>query len=122
MHFSYPHACYISHHLILFDLTTNYVSLPYTDSWDSAVGIVTRYGAGQPRGQSSSLGGGKNFHFYMSSELALGPTQPPMQWVAGVLPPGVKWLRREADHSPPTSAEVKKTWVYISTPPYIFMA
>jgi hypothetical protein len=29
---------------------------------------------------------------------------------------------READHSLPTSAEVKKTWVYTSTPPYVFMA
>jgi hypothetical protein len=28
----------------------------------------------------------------------------------------------EADHSPPTSAEVKKTWMYTSTPPYVFMA
>jgi hypothetical protein len=27
---------------------------------------------------------------------------------------------READHSPPTSAEVKKTWIYTSTPPYAF--
>jgi hypothetical protein len=27
----------------------------------------------------------------------------------------------EADH-PPTSAEVKNTWIYISTPPYVFMA
>jgi hypothetical protein len=29
---------------------------------------------------------------------------------------------READHSPPTNAEVKKTWVYTSTRPYAFMA
>jgi hypothetical protein len=29
---------------------------------------------------------------------------------------------READPSPPTSAEVKKTWNYTSTPPYTFMA
>jgi hypothetical protein len=29
---------------------------------------------------------------------------------------------READHSPPTSAEVKKMWIYTSTPPYAFMA
>jgi hypothetical protein len=29
---------------------------------------------------------------------------------------------READHSPPTSAEVKKMWIYIFTPPYAFMA
>jgi hypothetical protein len=30
--------------------------------------------------------------------------------------------RREADHSPPTSAEVKNAWIYTSTPPYVFMA
>jgi hypothetical protein len=36
--------------------------------------------------------------------------------------PGVKWPGREADHSPPTSAEVKKMWIYTSTPPYAFMA
>jgi hypothetical protein len=28
----------------------------------------------------------------------------------------------EADHSPPASAEVKKIWIYTSTPPYAFMA
>jgi hypothetical protein len=36
--------------------------------------------------------------------------------------PGVKRQGREADHSPPTSAEVKKMWIYTSTPPYVFMA
>jgi hypothetical protein len=36
--------------------------------------------------------------------------------------PGVKRPVREADHSPPTSAEVKKMWIYTSTPPYAFMA
>jgi hypothetical protein len=36
--------------------------------------------------------------------------------------PGVKRPRREADHSPPVSAEVKNTWVYTSIPPYDFMA
>jgi hypothetical protein len=34
----------------------------------------------------------------------------------------VKRPELEADHSPPTSAEVKKTWVYTSTLPYAFMA
>jgi hypothetical protein len=29
---------------------------------------------------------------------------------------GAKRLGCEADHLPPTSAEVKKTWVYTSTP------
>jgi hypothetical protein len=35
--------------------------------------------------------------------------------------PGVKRPGREADHSPTTSAEVKKMWIYTSTPPYAFM-
>jgi hypothetical protein len=30
--------------------------------------------------------------------------------------PGVKRPEREADHSPPTSAEVKKKWIYTYTP------
>jgi hypothetical protein len=37
------------------------------------------------------------------------------------LSPGIKQLRYEAEHSPPISAEVKKTRDYPSTPPY-FMA
>jgi hypothetical protein len=45
-----------------------------------------------------------------ASRTALGPTQPPIQWVAGALSLGVKRLGREADHSPPSSAEVKE-WV-----------
>jgi hypothetical protein len=36
--------------------------------------------------------------------------------------PGVKRQVREADHSPPASAEVKKMWIYKSTTPYVFMA
>jgi hypothetical protein len=36
--------------------------------------------------------------------------------------PGVKRPGREADHSPPTSAEVKKMWIYTSIPPYAFKA
>jgi hypothetical protein len=46
---------------------------------------------------------------------------PPIEWVPGALSPGVKWQGREADHSSPTSAEVKKIWIYTSTPPYAFM-
>jgi hypothetical protein len=39
----------------------------------------------------------------------------------GSLFPGVKGKGREADHSPTVSAEVKKKWIYTSTPPYTFM-
>jgi hypothetical protein len=89
-------------------------------------GQLSRYSnwlrAGRRRGRSSSLGRVKNFHFSTSSRPALGPTQPLIQWVPGALSPGVKRQRRETDHSPPTSAEVKKIWICTSTPLYAFMA
>jgi len=53
----------------------------------------------------------------IESRLALGPTQPPIQWVPGALSLGVKQLGHEADHSPPSSAEVKNMWSYTSVPP-----
>jgi hypothetical protein len=36
--------------------------------------------------------------------------------------PGIKQQGLEADRSPSTSAEVKKMWIYTSTPLYVFMA
>jgi hypothetical protein len=48
------------------------------------------------------------FLFTTVSRMALESTQPPMQWVTGNLSLEVKWLGREADHSPPSSAEVKE--------------
>jgi hypothetical protein len=50
------------------------------------------------------------FLFTTSSRAALGPTQPLIQWVLWSLSLGIKWLGREADHSPPSSAEIKE-WV-----------
>jgi hypothetical protein len=51
------------------------------------------------------------------SRTALGPTQPPIQWVLGALSLEAKRPGREADHSPPSSAEVKE-WVqlYLNSP------
>jgi hypothetical protein len=74
--------------------------------------------AGRPRGRSP----GRVRIFSMSSRLALGPIQPPIQWVPGGLFKGVKRQGREANRSSPASAEVKKMWIYTSTPPYAFMA
>jgi len=42
------------------------------------------------------------------SRTALGPTQPPIQWVPGALYLVVKRPGHEADHSSPSSAEVKE--------------
>jgi hypothetical protein len=52
------------------------------------------------------------FLFITASRTVLGPTQPPIQWVPGAPPLGVKRPGREADHSPPSSA----------SPQYAFMA
>jgi hypothetical protein len=71
--------------------------------------------AGRPRGRSSSPGRVKNFHFSISSRPALG-TQPAIQWVQAALSPGLNRQGREADHSSPTSAEIKKIRIYTFTP------
>jgi hypothetical protein len=78
---------------------------------------------GRPNCRSLSPGRGKfsPLHVVKFDYGALGPTQSPLQWVLGALSPGVKRPRREADHSLPTSAEVKNTRMCTSTPPYIFM-
>jgi hypothetical protein len=51
---------------------------------------------------------GKIFLFSTVSRPTLGPTHPPIQWVLGALSLGVKQQGLEAEHSPPSSAEVKK--------------
>jgi len=50
------------------------------------------------------------------SRLALGSTQPPIQWVTEAPSLGVKWLGHEADHSLPSSAKVKNVCSYTSLP------
>jgi hypothetical protein len=77
---------------------------------DSSVGTATGYGLDDQGDGSSSTSSVKNFHFSISSRPALGSTQPPIKWVPGLFP-GVKRQGREADHSPPTSAEVMKMWI-----------
>jgi hypothetical protein len=78
--------------------------------------------AGRPRGRSLSPVRGKIFFFSTSLRPILGLTHPPIQLVPGALSPRVKRPRSESNRSPPTSAEVKNTWIYTSTPPYVFMA
>jgi hypothetical protein len=55
----------------------------------------------------------------MVSRLALGPTQPPAQCVLGALSLGVKQPIHEADHPPPSSAEVKNGGAIPPTPQYV---
>jgi hypothetical protein len=62
--------------------------------------------------RSSSPGRVEIFLFSIACRPVLGRTQPPIQCAPGALSPGVKRQGHEADHSPPTSVEVKKTWIY----------
>jgi hypothetical protein len=65
---------------------------------------------------------GQEFSFLHVVQIGSGvhPISYPM--ANGGFSPGVKRPGREADHSPPASAEVKKMWINTSTPPYSFMA
>jgi len=58
------------------------------------------------------------FFFPTMFRPALGPTQPPVQWVLGFYP-GVKRPGHDVGHSSPSTAEVKGEWSYASTSPYM---
>jgi hypothetical protein len=95
-------------------LTVKYHDYPteYFELSELSYGLDNQGGRGSP-----SPGRVKNFQFSISSRPALGFTQPPIKCV-----PGVRRQGREADHSPPSSSEVKKMWIDTSTPLYVFMA
>jgi hypothetical protein len=84
-----------------------FVSVQYK-SRDSSVGIALGYGLDDRGSRVDSRRGLGIFLFTTASRTALGPTQSPIQWVLGALSLGVKRLGSEADHSPPSSAEVKE--------------
>jgi hypothetical protein len=77
---------------------------------DGVVGIATCYRLEGPGIESRW---GQDFSHL--SRLALGPTQPPVQWVPG-LSRGQRWPGHD-DHPPPSSAKVMKEESYTSTSP-----
>jgi hypothetical protein len=85
-------------------------------------GIAQWYSAGQRAGWSGFWGsiprqGVGIFLFTTASRPALELTQPPIQRVPGVLSLRVERPRREADHSPPSIAEVKEfVKLYLHSP------
>jgi hypothetical protein len=74
----------------------------------SSVGIALGYGLDDRVLGFDSRRGLGIFLFINASRKDLGPIQPPIQCVPGALSLGVKWLGREADHSSPSSAEIKE--------------
>jgi hypothetical protein len=64
--------------------------------------------------------------FFLRHGVHTGSGAHPFSYPKGsrgrALSPGIKRPRREADHSPPSSAEFKNAWSYTSTHLYVFMA
>jgi hypothetical protein len=75
---------------------------------DSSVGIELGYGLDVRGSRVRFAAGARNFLFTTASRTDLGPTQPPIQWVLGAPSLGVKRPGREADHSYPSSADVRE--------------
>jgi hypothetical protein len=99
----------------LYDQRNFYDVLFHYVSQDSAVGITTGYRLdGQGAGVRVPVGQDFSLLYVVQSGSEAHPASYPM--VIGPLSPGVKRLGHEADHSPPSSAEVKNTWIYTSTP------
>jgi hypothetical protein len=97
-----------------------YISAVY--SRDSSAGTATGYGLDYR---------GVGVQVPVGVRIFTSPCLPDRLWdppkllynvYRGLVPRGVKRLGRDADHSPPTNAEVKKMWIYTSTPTYSFMA
>ena len=79
---------------------------------DSAVGIATALRVGRS-GDRISVGG-RDFPY--PSRLALGHTQPPVQWVTG-LSQGVKRPVRGADHPSPSKCRGQdRVGLYLYSP------
>jgi hypothetical protein len=72
----------------------------------SSVSIALGYGLDDRGSRVRFPVGAGNFSLHHCIQNGSGPTQP-IQWVPGALYLGVKRPGREADHSPPSSAEFK---------------
>jgi hypothetical protein len=70
----------------------------------------------------SHIPDGSTRYMHCSQKIKSVLYGPPIQKLPGALPLVLKRPGREADHSPPSRAEVKKIWSYKSTHPYAFMA
>jgi hypothetical protein len=75
---------------------------------------VADYGLGD-RGSIPDIGGG--FLFYPLRSAGSGFLPSPCTMGTGFFSPRVKCAGRDADHSPPTNAEVKTERGYTSFPP-----
>jgi hypothetical protein len=84
--------------------------------------IATGYGLDDQGEREFESRYGKKFLLLHIVQIGSGVHPTSYKMGTGGYFPGVKRQGSEADHSPPTSAEVKKMWIYTSIPPYVFIA
>jgi hypothetical protein len=89
----------------------------YIGSRDCSVGNATGYGLS---GRGSNPGRSKILLF-TASRPALCPTQPPIHLVPWDVSLRVTQQGLDADHSPPSSVDVKNDGAISPLPPYVFM-
>jgi hypothetical protein len=99
-----------------------YLTTCYSYSRDSSVGIALGYGLDDRGSRVQFPAGAGNFSLHHRVQYCSGTHRASYPMGTGVLSLRVKRPGREADHSPPSSAEVKNVWGYTSTPKYAFIA
>jgi hypothetical protein len=99
----------------------NTCSHPLNHTLDSAVSITTSYWLDNRGVRVRVPVVSRIFTSPCHSDRLWSPPNLLSNGYQGLLPRGNKRPGREAGRSPPTNAEVKKTWVYTSTSPYTFM-
>jgi hypothetical protein len=81
-------------------------------SQDSSVGIATGYGLRAGRPELYSPQAQEIFLYFTASRPALGPTQPPIQWVSGPLSPRARRQVRETHLYLVSRSRIMELYVY----------
>jgi hypothetical protein len=93
----------------------------FLESRVSAISIATDYRLNDQEVGVRALVGAGIFISPCRPDRLSGPPSLLSNGYGGVLSLSLMLPGREADHSLPTPAEVKKIWIYTSTPLYVFM-